>query len=144
MFFLVSYCWECFMPIWRNLKHDDCFLKDKTNLYNMYKIKLCKTSKCLWPLYYIINNVCYEMNFFFKISINRLPKTHRSFLSKITIDLLYWDNHDVNLLEKLDITVKLHFNETTLKQDYDLQCFFLKITRETVNILKTVVIHYFS
>ena len=93
-------------------------------------------------LYY--KYVCYEMNFFFKIFINHLPKIHRSFLSKITIDLLYWDNHDNNLLEKLDITVKLHFIETTLKQGYDLQCFFLKITRETVNILTTVVIHYFS
>ena len=32
-------------------KHNDCFLKDKANLYNMYKIKLHETSKCLLPVY---------------------------------------------------------------------------------------------
>ena len=32
-------------------KRNDCFFKDKTNLYNMYKIKLHKTSKCLRPVY---------------------------------------------------------------------------------------------
>ena len=30
---------------------DNCFLNDKTNLYNIYKTKLHKTSKFLWPTY---------------------------------------------------------------------------------------------
>ena len=53
--------------------------------------------------------------------------------------------HIVNLQEKLTITVKLCFIETRLKKkDYDLQDCFLRITRETINILTIVVIHYFS
>ena len=101
LFFLISYCWECFMPIRRNLSMMTVF-KDKTNFYNMYKIKLHKTSKCLWPIYYINKYFCYEMiMFFFKVFINHLPKILRSLLRKIAIDLLYWDVYDVIIYEKV-------------------------------------------
>ena len=32
-------------------KLNDCFLKTKQTVKNMYKIKPHKTSKCLWPVY---------------------------------------------------------------------------------------------
>ena len=74
--------------------------------------------------------------FFFEVFINRLPKIHRSVLRKITIDLLYfWDVYDVNLWQKLAITVKLCIIETRLKQGYDLQSYLVKTTRETINVL---------
>ena len=89
--------------------------------------------------------VCCEMNVFFDVFINHFQKTHRSFLHKRTIDLLYfWDAYDINLWEKLAITVKLCLIETRLKKGYNLQDYFLKITRETINVLTIVVIHYFS
>ena len=73
--------------------------KDKTNLYNMYKIKLHKTSKCLWPVYKDVSAV--KWMFFFNVSINHFPRIHRSVLRKITIGLLYfWDVYDINLWEK--------------------------------------------
>ena len=34
--------------------------------------------------------------------------------------------HDVNILEKLTITVKLYYIETKLKQGYDSRGYFLK------------------
>ena len=61
--FFISYCWECFMHIQRNISIVTVF-KDKTNLYNMCKIKLHRTSKCLWPIYIIYWYVCCEMIFF--------------------------------------------------------------------------------
>ena len=83
--------------------------------------------------------------FFFDVFINHFQKTHRSFLHKRTIDLLYfWDAYDINLWEKLAITVKLCLIETRLKKGYDSQDYFLKITRETIKVLTIVVIHYFS
>ena len=103
----------------------------------MYKTKLHKTSKSLCPNIY--RSVCCEMNvvvFFLEVFINHLPKIHRSVLRKITIDLLYfWDIYDVNLWEKLAITVKLCFIETRLNQGYDLQSYLVKTKRETINVL---------
>ena len=73
------------------------------NVGSVLCIYLYKTSKCLWPIYY----VCCEMNDFFNVFINHFPKIHRSVLHKITIDLFYfWDTYDVNLWEKLAVTVK--------------------------------------
>ena len=69
-------------------KHNE-FFKDKTNLYNMYKIKLHKTSKCLWPPY---KHMFVVESFFFDIFINHFPRIPRSVLRKITIDLLYFWN----------------------------------------------------
>ena len=66
--------------------------------------------------------VCYEMNVFFQCFHNHLPKIHRSFLHKIKIDILYWDVYDVNLWEKLVITVKLCFIETSQNKRND-DCF---------------------
>ena len=72
--------------------------KDKTNLYNMYKIKLQKTSKCLWPVY--IDIIIVKWMFFSDFFLNHFPKIHSSVLRKITIGLLYfWDVYDVNLRE---------------------------------------------
>ena len=66
----------------------------------MYKIKLHKTSKCLWPLYIDMFDVKW-MFFFWSFSKSLSKKPHRSFLCKITIDLLYfWDVYDINLWEK--------------------------------------------
>ena len=85
------------------------------------------------------------MNTFFRCFHKSLTKIHRSVLHKVAIDLLYFrDIYDVNLCEKLGMTVKLCFIETRLKQGYDLQGYFLKITKETINILTTIVIPYFS
>ena len=76
------------------------------------------------------------MNFFFKGFINSLQKVNRSGLRKLTIDILYFrDVYDDNLWEKSTITVNLCFIETRLKQGYDLRGYFLKITRETTNVL---------
>ena len=62
----------------------------------MYKIKLHKTSKCLWRVY--IDMFVVKWNVFFKVFINHFLKIHRSVLRKITIDLLYFLNvYDVNL-----------------------------------------------
>ena len=47
-------------------------------------------------------------------------------------------------MRKVAITVTLCFIETRLKQGHDLQGYFLKITKETINILAMTVIHYFS
>ena len=122
-------------------KHNDCF-KDKTNLCNMYKRKLHKTSKCLWPVYIdLLWNEC----FFSEGFINHIPKIHRSVLRKITVGLLhFWDVYDINRWEKLAIAVKLCFIENRLEQGYNLRGYFVKITRATINILTIVVIHYFS
>ena len=77
------------------------FFKDKANLCNMYKIKLHKTSKSMWPVH-IHRYVCCEMNVFFNVFINHFPKISRSIFRKITIDLLYfWDVYDVNLWENV-------------------------------------------
>ena len=82
--------------------------------------------------------------FLFDLFINHLPKINRSVLRKVAIDLLYfWDIYDVNLWEKLAITVKPCFIETELKQSYDLQGYFLKI-KETINAVTVRVIYYFS
>ena len=65
----------------------------------MYKIKLHKTSKCLWPIH--IDMYVVKWMGFFDVFINHFPKIHRSVLRKIAIDLLYfWDVHDANLWEK--------------------------------------------
>ena len=123
-------------------KHNECFLKTKQTL-TMYKINLHKISKCLWPEY--IDTFVVKLIFFFEIFTNHLPKIHRSVLHKISIDLLYFRNiSDVNLWKKLAITVKLSFIETRLKQGYEQDFLFLKITRETINISTIAVIHYFS
>ena len=83
--------------------------------------------------------------FFFDVFVNHFPKIHIIILHKITIDLLYFSGvYDVNLWEKLVITVKLCFIETSLKKGYDLRGYFLKITRETINVLTIAVIHCFS
>ena len=80
----------------------------------------------------ICRYVCCEI-FSFDISINHFAKIHGSVLHKITIDLLhFWDVYDANLWEKLAITVKFSFIEARLKKGYDLQGYFLKITRETI------------
>ena len=90
--------------------------------------------------------VCYKMNIFFSnLLINHLPKIYRSILHKITVDLLYfWGIYDVNLWEKLAITVRLCFIETRLKQDHDLQGYFLKITRERINVLTIKVVIFLN
>ena len=110
----------------KEYKHNDCVLETKQTS----AIKLHKTSKCLWPVYIVLFLVRW-MSFFFEIFINHLPKIHRNVLRKIVIDLLYfWDVYDINLCEKLAITVKFCFIETRLKQGYDdLRGQFLKITR---------------
>ena len=65
----------------------------------MYKIKLHKTSKFLWPI--LIDMYVVKWMVFFYVFINHFPKIHRSVLHKITIDLLYfWDVYDANLWEK--------------------------------------------
>ena len=78
-------------------KHNHCFIKTKTN--NMYKIKLHKTSKCLWPIYtdmFVVKSM-----FFFNIFRNLFPKIHRGVLCKIAIYLLHFrDIYEVNLREK--------------------------------------------
>ena len=85
------------------------------------------------------------MFFFFDVFINHFQKIHRSAFHKITIDLLYfWDVYENSLWETLAIMVKLCFIETWLKKGCDLRGYFLKISRETINILTIVVIHYFS
>ena len=57
-------------------------------VYNMHKIKLHKTSKCLTVS---IDMFCCEKNvFFFNVFINHFPKIHRNALHKITIDLLHF------------------------------------------------------
>ena len=75
--------------------------------------------------------VCCEMNVFFSRCFhNHFQKTNRSVLCKRTTDLLYfWDVYDINLWEKLAITVKLCLIETRLKKGYDLWGYFLVITR---------------
>ena len=110
----------------------------------MYKVRLYKTSKCLWPVY-INKHVCYEMIFFFKVFINSFLKICGSVFRKTTINLLYfWDVYDVSLWEKLIITVKVCFTETRLKPSHELRVYFLKITREMINGLTTTAFHYFS
>ena len=52
------------MYIRRNISISIIFLKDKRNLYNMYTIKLHKTSKCLWPVY--IDKLVVKLKGFFK------------------------------------------------------------------------------
>ena len=65
----------------------------------MYKIKLHKTSKWLWPLH--IDMYVVKWMGFFRRFHKSLPKIHRNVLRKITIDLLYfWDVYDVNLWGK--------------------------------------------
>ena len=109
----------------------------------MYKVKLQKTLKCLWHV--DIDMLVVKWMFFIEVFINHFQEIHRSVLHKITIDLWYfWDVYDVNLWEKLAITVKLCFIETRLKKGYDLWGYFLKITREMINVLTSTVIHYFS
>ena len=63
------------------------FFEDKTHLYNMCKIKLHKTSKCLGPIY--IDMFVMKWGFF-DVFINHFAKIHRSVPRKITIDLLYF------------------------------------------------------
>ena len=109
----------------------------------MYKIKLQKTLKCLWPVY--IDMFAVKWMVFSDVFINHFLKIHRSTLHKITKDLLYFcEVHDVNLWEKLAITVKFCFIETRLEEGCDLRGFLLKITRETINGLLIVVMNYFS
>ena len=71
--------------------------KDKTNLYNMYKIELRKTSKRLWSAHrdmYVVKWIAFFRCF-------HSPKIHSSIFRKITIDLLsFWGVYDVNLCEK--------------------------------------------
>ena len=70
-------------------KHNDLFSKDTTNLYNMYKMKVYKTSKCLWPVYIDIFVVKW-MGFFSTYSFDgHFPRIHRSVLGKIA-DLLHF------------------------------------------------------
>ena len=47
-------------------------------------------------------------------------------------------------IKVLSITVKLWFIETRLKKGYDLPGYFLKITRETLTVLKIVVIIFLN
>ena len=86
------------MHIQRNLSLATVFFKDIANLYNMYKIKFHKTSKCLWPVFIDMFVGKLLLFFFFEVFINHFPQIHKSVLHKITIDLLYfWDVDDVNL-----------------------------------------------
>ena len=64
------------------------FFKDKTNLNNKYKIKLRKTSECLWPVY--IDVYCELNGFFSDFFSNHFSKIYESVLHKITIDLLHF------------------------------------------------------
>ena len=86
--------------------------KDKADLYNMYKIKLHKTSKCLWPVYI---EICLLWNvFFFEVFINHVPRILRSVLGKITTDQFYfWDAYDVSLWESY-LSEKVCYIETRL------------------------------
>ena len=89
------------MYIRRNISIITVF-KDKVNLYNMYKMKLHKTSKCLWPVYTDLLVVKW-VGFFSNVFVNHFPKIHRSVLRKITIDLLFfWDVYDVSLGRRTD------------------------------------------
>ena len=66
----------------------------------MFKIKLHKTSKCVWPVYsdMFIVKWMFFLDFFI-FFINHFPKIHRSVLCEIAIDSLYfWDIYD-NLWE---------------------------------------------
>ena len=67
---------------------------------------------------------CEMYVFFFDIFINHFAKIHRSFLSKITIDLLYfWDVFDFNLWEKVTCPVRWpnrHFSEILLAHRHTL------------------------
>ena len=68
-------------------------------MYNMYKIKLHRTSKCLWPIYIDIFVVILFF-FFVDIFVNNFLKAHRSVLHKITKNLLYfWDIYNVSVWE---------------------------------------------
>ena len=99
-------------------KHIDYFFKDKTN----FIIKL--QNVCIYRY------VCCEMNSFFQHFHKYFPRIHRSVTYKITIDVSYfWDFSDVNLWEKLAITIKLRYIETRLKQGYDLRGYFEKSNR---------------
>ena len=64
------------------------------------------------------------MFFFLDVFINHFAKIHRSFLSKITIDLLYfWDVFDFNLWEKVTCPVRWpnrHFSEILLAHRHTL------------------------
>ena len=76
-------------------KHNDCFLRQNKLLQYVQN----KTSKCLWSVY--IDMFVVKWMYFLYVFINHFPKIHRSVLSKITIDLLYfWGIYDVNLWEK--------------------------------------------
>ena len=88
-------------------KHNDCFFKDKTNLYNMYEKKLYKTLKYLWPVH--IDMYFLKWMVFFDVFINHFLKIHRSFLCQITIDLLYFKKFLTSIYEK------------KLRQTYGLQ-----------------------
>ena len=61
-------------------KRNDCYFKDKTNLYNMYKIKLHKTSKCLRPVY--TDMFCKMNGVFFDVFIYHFPRIHKVFSVK--------------------------------------------------------------
>ena len=117
-------------------KHNDCVLKTKQTFAICTKQNFIKPQNFCVPIYIDLFVVKWMLLFFFEVFINRLPKIHRSVLRKITIDLLYfWDVYDVNLWQKLAITVKLCIIETRLKQGYDLQSYLVKTTRETINVL---------
>ena len=89
------------MHIQRNISIVTVFFKYKTSLYNMYNIKLHKTSKCLWTVHIVMYVVKWMGVFFFNVFINHFPKIHRSVLCKIAIDPLYfWDIYDIYLWEK--------------------------------------------
>ena len=77
--------------------------------------------------------------FFFGVFRNYFQKFQRR---SIVYLLYFWDVYDVNLWEKLAITVKLCFIETSLKKGYDLRGYFLKLTRETIDVL-TIAINIF-
>ena len=103
----------------------------------MYKIRLNKTWKCLWPA----DMVCLLWNewiFFqrFHKLLSEIPK--KIYCISIVFFRCLWRH----LWEKLAITVKLSFIETSLKKGYDLRGYFLKLTRETIDVL-TIAINIF-
>ena len=123
-------------------KHNACFLKTKQTFTICTKENVIKLQNVCNPFYRCL---LWNEYFLFNVFINHFLRIHRSVLLKITIGLLYFrDIYDVNLWERLTITVRLCYIETRLKQGYDLRDCFLKKQRKMINLLTVVAIHCFS
>ena len=103
---------EVFYAYKEGYKHNDCVLKTKQSFAICAKQNFIKRQNSCDSVYIDLFVVKW-MFFFSEVFINHLPKILWSVLSKITIDLSYfWNVYDINLWEKLAITVKLCFIES--------------------------------